>query len=473
MTPILPFHLRCIACLPLVILSGCIQGPNFQKPDDPLPAAWKERASVSDLPLPAEWWKLFGSSELNRLVSQALAGNQDLKAALAKVETARALVGVKRADWFPQVNFGGDTGYQRLSESQFGANFPSDFPAFAFDLERERYKASFDMSYELDLWGRVRRSVESAAASMAAADEMVAAQRVSIAAEVARNYFILRSLDTQAQVVRETIQVRKDAQEMQKSRLEGGLANEIDVARATTELELTNNDLAAIERQRGAAEHALAVLCGKAPAGFKVTSAATLPQPPSIPAGLPSTVLQRRPDVRTAEQNLRSANAEIGVAQASFFPAFKLFGSGGWESVDAATFLNWENRALSIGPSVSLPIFTGGKLKSNLAAAKSRYDEELAKYRQTLLLALREVEDALVDLRGFGRQRDALNRAIASAGDAARLARVRYDKGLASYFEVTDAERTVLQARLWLAQVEGQRLASSVLLLKALGGGWK
>lgn len=456
-------------------LSSCLNFKPFQRPETDLPKRWKERpGKASVAKLPEEWWRSFGSAELNKLVATSLDANQDLKGALARLETGRALIGVKRADWFPQASFGADAAVNRLSASSLKSNFPAGgFPGGALpDLERERYKAAFDMGWELDFWGRVRRGVESAQASAAAEEERVYAQRLSLAGEVARNYFILRSIDQQREILRETIKLREDALGLQKSRFDGGLANEMDVARSRTEVELANNDLAASERQRGSAEHALAVLCGQVPSVFKVASTSTLPGPPSVPAGLPGEVLQRRPDIRAAEQVLRGAYAEIGVAEASFFPTIKLLGSGGLESVKASDFALWENRVLSIGPSVSVPVLQGGRLKANLRAAQSRYDEALAAYRQTILNALREVEDLLLDLQAFSKQRQALVRAKESAQDTSKLATLRYDKGLASYFEVVEADRTVLSTRLAIAQLDGQRLASTVLLMKALGGGF-
>jgi len=464
--------MRPLLILPL-LLASCVVGPNYQRPDAAMPKKWKEGSTTSTQPLPDEWWKLFNCSKLNSLVAQSLTANQDLLGAQARVETARALLGMKRADWFPQLGLAGSFGTQRQSESSFGANLPPGFGNAKDLVERDYYRSSLDLSYELDLWGRVKRSVESAHASVRASDESLSAQRLLIASEVARNYFLLRSFDLQAKVVKDTIALRDEAVKLQKSRFDGGMANEMDVTRAQTEQELAKADLAALERQRGSAEHALAVLCGQPPSSFSVSVDPSLHAPPFVPAGLPSDLLASRPDVRIAEADLESMNAEIGVAKASFFPAFKLTGSGGLDSVDSSTFLEWENRALSIGPSVSLPIFQGGRLKANLRAAKSRYEESTAKYRQTLLIALREVEDAMLDLKSMSNQRAAIDAAMKAADETSRLARVRYEKGLASYFEVVEADRTVLTTKLTLAQIDGQRSVSTVLLIKALGGGWK
>lgn len=471
----LPPLMRSLLLFPLgLVLSSCVVGPAFKRPDDKLPAKWKEgQASTKPQPLPDEWWRAYGSTKLNELVKQAITANQDLAAAKARVETARALIGVKRGDWFPQLNLGGSAGTQRLSASSFGANLPAQFGDVSSLLNRDYFKTSVEMSYELDLWGRVKRGVEAATSTARASDENLAAQRLLLATEVARNYFLLRSLDQQVKVIEETIALRAEAMKLQKSRFDGGMANEMDVTRARTEHELAKADLAATQRQRGSTEHALATLCGASPAEFRVSATDGSNTPPSLAAGMPSTLLQSRPDIRAAEASLQAACAEIGVAKASFYPSFKLLGSGGFDGVQASTFLDWENRVLSIGPSVSLPIFQGGKLKANLRAAKSQYEESLAKYRQTVLIALREVEDSLLDLKMLAVQREAIAAAHKAADETSRLARVRYEKGLASYFEVVEADRTVLTTKLALAQLDGQQMVSNVLLAKALGGGWK
>lgn len=464
---------RAFLCLPALMLACCTVGPEFALPGPSLPAKWKNghSPSLGDLPLPGEWWRLYSSPELNSLITQALSGNQDLRGALARVETARALIGVQAADWFPQLSFKDAMQYERLSLTSFGANLPPGIPLPP--LQRRRFQNLFEFGWELDLWGRVRRGVEGAKAGEAAAAEMLAAQRLSLAAEVARLYFLAHAMDKQIIVVNETLTWRQEAVKLQESRFKGGLANEMDVSRAKTELELARSDLASLERQRGNAENALAVICGQLPSLFKLSRNAALPPPPRLPGGLPSTLLQRRPDIRAAEQKMREANAQIGVAQASFFPAFKIGGAGGLESIGTVDFYDARSRTLTIGPSMTLPIFQGGRLKANLAASKARYEESLAAYRQSILTAIREVEDSMLDSQGYSQQSAALNEAIKAAQETQRLAELRYQKGLASYFEVVDANRTVLNAKLLAAQIDGQRLVASVAMLKALGGGWK
>ncbi len=454
-------------------LCSCQVGPKFNLPALNLPKAWKngQNADISDLPLPDEWWRVYRSDELNQLVSEALTNNQDLHGALFRVETARALVSVQASEWFPQLNAQAGMNNERLSASAFGANLPPGVPLPA--LDRRRFQNLFEFGWELDLWGRVRQGVEGAKANQAAAAETLAAQRLSLAAEVARLHFLTHSMDKQIAVVNETLHWRQEALKLQESRFKGGLANEIDVSRAKTDLELARNDVAALTRQRGNAENALAVLCGQIPSTFKLAQNSALPSPPRLPSGLPSELLQRRPDIRAAEKKMREANAQIGVAKASFFPAFKIGGTGGLESIGTVDFYDAKSRTLTIGPSMTLPIFQGGRLKANLAASKARYEESLATYRQSILTAIREVEDSMLDAQGYSQQSAALNEAIKAAQETQRLAELRYHKGLASYFEVVDANRTVLNAKLLAAQIHGQRLVASVAMLKALGGGWQ
>ncbi|WP_395748752.1 efflux transporter outer membrane subunit [Prosthecobacter sp.] len=463
-----------ILCLSTALTcTSCSVGPDFKLPNVLMPSKWKNGGSVStaDIPVPGEWWKLFGSAELNRLEERAMANNEQLRGALARVETARALVGVQQASWFPTLNMRDAMQYERLSQSSFGANLP---PGVALPkTQRRRFQNLLEEGWEIDVWGRVRRAVEGSKAAQLGAMETLSARRLTIASEVARLYFLAHSLDRQIDVVIGTRTWREEALKLQESRFRGGLANEMDVARARTELEIAHSDLAALQRQRGNAENALAVICGEIPSNFRLAKNSHAMHPPKVPGGLPSTLLQRRPDIRAAEQSMREANAKIGVAAASFYPAFSVNGTGGLESIGTNNFYDQKSKIMTIGPSMTLPIFQGGKLKANLRSAKAGYDETLANYRQTILLALQEVEDSMLDAGAYAKQAASLNAAIAAAQETQRLAQLRYDKGLASYFEVVDANRTVLNTQLLAAQVEGQRLMASVAMLKALGGGWQ
>jgi multidrug efflux system outer membrane protein len=452
-----------------LLLVSCKLGPEFQLPGASGGTKWKQSRSTAATPLPDNWWRLFNDRELDRLVDRALAANNDLAAAKARVDTSRALVGVDRARLFPTLDLSGSAGINRASADSVGANLP---PGANPSLEQQRYRSTFDLAYDPDLWGRNKRAIEASSAQAAASEALLDSQRLGIATEVARQYFLLRGLDAQAIVLQDTIKSRQDSLDIQKSRTEAGLDDGIATSRARTELELANNDLSLVQRQRGSAEHALAVLCGTAPSGFSIGQRNTASSLPDIRPGLPAQVLHRRPDVRAAEQNLRAANAGIGIAEAAFYPNFSLTAGGGFESIDAARFLEWENRVLSLGAGVVAPILNGGANKANYQAALSRYDEALAAYRQSLLIALRDVEDALVDLKGLAKSRASLEGALKSSMETKSLSQERYDKGLTSYFEVVDAERGILQIQLSLSRIEADQRITLAVLAKALGGGW-
>ena len=452
-----------------LLLASCMVGPDFQLPGASGGTKWKQSPSAAAASLPDNWWRLFNDRELTRLVDRALAANNDLAAARARVETSRALVGLDRAKLFPTLDLTGSAGINRSSSDALGANLP---PGASVPLEQQRYRSTFDLAYDPDLWGRNKRAIEASSAQAAAAEALLDSQRLGIATEVARQYFLLRGLDTQAAVLKSTIKSRQDSLDIQKSRTDAGLDDGIATSRARTELELAHNDLSLVQRQRGSAEHALAVLCGTVPSGFSIGAHKTETTLPDIRPGLPAQVLHRRPDVRAAEQNLRAACAEIGIAEAAFYPNFSLTASGGFESIDVARFLDWENRVLSLGAGVAAPILRGGANKANYQAARSRYDEALAAYRQSLLIALREVEDALVDLKGLAKSRASLEGALKSSMETKGLSQERYDKGLTSYFEVVDAERGVLQIQLSLSRLHADQRITLAALAKALGGGW-
>jgi multidrug efflux system outer membrane protein len=452
-----------------LLLASCMVGPDFQLPGVSGGTKWKQSASTAATPLPDNWWRLFNDRELTRLVDRALAANNDLAAAKARVETSRALVGLDRAKLFPTLDLTGSAGINRSSTDALEANLP---PGVNVPLEQQRYRSTFDLAYDPDLWGRNKRAIEASSAQAAAAEALLDSQRLGIATEVARQYFLLRGLDAQAAVLQDTIKSRQDALDIQKSRTEAGLDDGIATSRARTEVELADNDLSLVQRQRGSAEHALAVLCGTAPSGFSIGRSSPVSTLPAIRPGLPAQVLHRRPDVRAAEQNLRAACAEIGIAEAAFYPNFSLTAGGGFESIEVARFLDWENRVLSLGAGVAAPILRGGANKANYQAALSRYDEALAAYRQSLLIALREVEDALVDLKGLAKSRASLESALRSSQDTKSLSQERYDKGITSYFEVVDAERGVLQIQLSLSQLHADQRITLAALAKALGGGW-
>ncbi|PWU09475.1 MAG: RND transporter [Verrucomicrobia bacterium] len=452
--------------LGLLFLAGCAVGPNYSRPTVSNPVNWKETIVATNAPvLPTEWWTIFQDAELNALETEAVHANQDLKRATARVTEARALARVSKADLYPNIAANGAYSRNRLSENRANtAHLDSNFDDFS---------TSFDLHYELDVWGRVRRNVEASKADAGAAAADLEAVLLTLTADVARDYQSLRSLDNEKKVIETTVALRQDALRLQETRYKAGLVNEMDVSRARTELANVEAELQAVTRSRAEVEHALAVLCGQPPASFSVIAKTLNVIPPQVPAGLRSDLLQRRPDIVEAERNLQAANARIGVAKAAFFPVITLTGSAGYASVDLSTIVNWPSHVAAFGPSISVPVFQGGRNRANLKAAEARYDQNVATYRNSILKAFEEVEDSLSDLETLATQSEAVNRALVSARDTSTLATERYQKGLTSYLDVVDAQRAALDAERQQTQLNGQRAVSTILLAKALGGGWQ
>jgi len=450
----------------LALLAGCAVGPNYSRPGVASPTTWKEGTVATNAAvLSPNWWSIFNDAELDLVESQAIEANQDLKQAVARVSEARALARLSEADVYPQVSASGGNTVNRASAN--AAHAPMH------DLQYKDYYRQIELSYEIDAWGRVRHSIEAGKADLAATETDMQVVLLTLTSDVARNYFLLRSLDREREVVQATIALRRDTVQLQETRNQAGLINEVDVTRARTELANVEAELHSITRSRAQVEHALAILCGRAPAEFTVLAAPKNLLPPEIPAGLPSTLLERRPDVVEAEHHLHAECARIGVAEAAFFPTIKLTGYGGGATADLGTLFNWQSRLWSLGPSIHVPIFEGGRNQANLKAAKARYEQSIASYRGTVLNAFREVEDSLSDLSTLTAQGEAVNRALVSARDTATLASQRYQQGLTSYLDVVDAQRAALQAERTEVQLNGQRAVSTILLAKALGGGWE
>jgi multidrug efflux system outer membrane protein len=458
--------------LATLLLAGCAVGPEYRRPSVATPAVWKsstpspawKTAAPRDADARGAWWEIFGDDGLNVLAVQAVHGNHTLEAALARVVQARAAARLSRADLAPTLEANPSYSKFRRSLSSIGSAGRS--------IESETFDAPFDLSYEVDLWGKVRRAFQAAGAEAQAGAAAYEAVRLTLTAEVARTYFALRALDAEADALRQTVQLRRDALDLVRQRHEAGVAGELDVARVRTELANAEAESADVDRRRAELENALAVLVGKPASQFVLSRSPLAEDPPVTPPGLPSAVLERRPDVAEAERAMASANARIGVAQAAFFPVIRLTGSGGFVSTEVDSLFEWENRVWSLGPSVSAPLFAGGRNVANLQATRSAYDETVANYRQRVLVAFQEVEDALINLRLLAEQAEAQARVLTAAREAAAISMARYRQGLIGFLDVVDAERARLQAERAMAQVRGRRMAATVLLIKALGGGW-
>ena len=450
-------------------------GPDYKQPSNSIPVNykavelgnWKKGRPLDNVPK-GNWWEIFSDTNLNALESQALQANQQLKAAVARVDQARSTARVARSQLLPSLNL--DPSYTRERYS------PNANPSFG-NITANTFSTPLDLSYEVDLWGRVRRSFQSARADAQASLADYYSVLLTLESDVAQNYFALRSLDAEIATVNGTIDLRHEQVRLVRSRLEGGIGSELDVAQAETELATTEADAASLAQRRDQLENAIAILAGKNPANFKLAALENAntnwnPQPPEIPAGLPADLLERRPDVAQAERQLASANAKIGVAKAAFFPVLSLTGSGGYLSGDVSTLFNWDSRTWSIGPSLSLPIFAGGRNRANYQRSQAAFQESLALYRHQILIAFGEVEDGLSGIHYLAVQSEAQERAVTSARRAADLATDRYRSGIVAYIEVVDANRDALSAERANAQLAGQRLIAGVQLIKALGGGW-
>jgi multidrug efflux system outer membrane protein len=447
-------------------------GPDYARPPVATPATYREAetfgswktAAPADTAVRGEWWKLFADPTLDAFEARALSGNQDLRATAARVEQARAAAGLARSNYWPQLAVD-----PAVTRDRYSSTTDNVLPRSLTTT----YSAPLVASWEIDLFGRVRRLNESARADAAASAATFESVRLALTAEVAATYFSLHGLDRELALVRDTTALRRRAVDLIAARLKSGAAGELDVARAETELASAEADAAALTNRRASLQNAFAVLVGVPASDFNVASVSALPAlPPTVPAGLPAELLERRPDIAAAERALAAANARIGVAKTAFFPAISLTGSAGFVSGDVDHLFNADSRAWSIGPSLYLPIFQGGRNRANLERSRAAFDESVAVFRQRVLIAFREVEDALTATRLLAEQSAAQDRALVSARRAASLAQTRYDAGYVSYLEVIDAQRTSLATERASAQLAALRLNTGVSLIKALGGGW-
>jgi len=458
------------------LLSTCALaqvGPNYERPATETPAKFKNvtwRAATPAAHLPkGEWWKVYHDSKLSDLEARATENNQQLKAAIARFDQARAAARMSRADFFPTISLPLTAEHQGTS-----AQMPTPFPLNGVRYDGPAYNALMDFGWELDLWGKIRRSVEADKANAAASADAIHNVLLGIQADIASNYFKLRALDTEIRLVREAVNWRREALKIAKARVQAGAGSELEQAQSETEVATAEAEISSLQAQRDQIENVLSTLIGTSAASFRVpVNASNLTSPPSLPAGVPSDLLERRPDISQAERQLAAATARIGVAKAQFFPSIKLIGRGGFQSGDIDFLMEPTSLMWSMGPSISVPLFAAGKNRFNLQKSKAMHDEALAMYRQAFLGAVADVETSLSSLRNLSTQSAAQQRARASAERAASLAKTRYESGASPYLNVIEANRTTLITQRATAQIAGQRLVASVSLIKALGGGWE
>lgn len=446
-------------------LSGCAVGPNYKKPAESYTTPWKNKnpsEAVADFVMPQQWWKLFNDETLNRLEALAIGNNQDLAIAMANVDKARALARVERSNLAPEIAFNPSVERSRSSSSAFG------FPA----RTTTTYDLPLDLSYEVDIWGRVRRSFAARRAEAQAEESAYGTIFLTLSADVARNYFEIGAIDAEIDALTKAVELRQRAVDMLKLRFEEGMNSELTFFQAQTQLSQAQADLVDANRRRENVINVLAVLCGQNASEFTLPQQALTTLTPQIPPGVPSTILKARPDIAEAERLMAAASEEVGIAQAAFFPTITLTGSAGYTSIDSGNLLDWENRVWSIGPSASLPIFNAGRLNAQKKAQQAEYQRTVAEYKKRVLVSFSEVENALADIHRRQEQYAAQKTLLDSATKAAELSIQRYKEGLVSFLEVIDTERSRLEAERDTIAIQSQVLISSVHLIKALGGGW-
>jgi NodT family efflux transporter outer membrane factor (OMF) lipoprotein len=453
-------------------LAGCgTVGPDFVAPKAiDTPAYRHAGAALDTARLPATWWTVFGDATLNSLEQRALHDSPSVKASAQRLLQAQAQLGVVRAGQRPNVSVSTSVSNSRSSsETSQGIAFGHR------SIEGNNFAVGASLSYELDLWGRVRRVVESADAQALAAQDDRDGVILLLSSQVAGAYWQLRGLDTELAVLKDALASRREAQELVEARFNAGLSNELDVSRTRIERANAEADLQEVQRLRNQVEHGLAVLLGASPSAPLVAAnaGAPLPQPPAIPVGLPVSLLGQRPDLAASVANLKAFNAQIGVAAGAFYPSLTLTGNFGYASESLREITSSGAQTFSIGPlALSLPVFDGGRNRANLALAKARYEEAVANHEGRLLTALREVEDALSDVRQREQQARAQDQARQAAARAVEVAQARYSRGVSTYLDVTDAQRSSLQADRAAAQIGTQRLLAAVAVARSLGGGW-
>ena len=456
-------------CLSATFLGGCTVGPKYVRPTTEVPSSYKEadwkNAEPSDAISKGKWWEVYQDPQLNALEDKISVSNQSLKVAQAQFQEARAAVRIARSALFPNVT--GGVSITRFHQSSNRPLFSSSGTKNYAD-----YQIPFDASYEADVWGRVRRTVEASRSEAQASAADLANVELSLRAELALDYFQLRGVDAQKQLLDSTVVSFQKAFELTNSRYNGGIASAVDVAQAQTILETTRAQDVDLGVQRAAFEHAIAVLIGKPAAEFSLQPMPLTVPPPPLPEALPSQLLERRPDIAAAERRVQEANAQIGVARAAYFPLITLSGTGGFESAVITTLIQGPSGFWSLGGAAVETIFDAGRRRGVTQQAFAAYDQNVATYRQTVLTAFQNVEDNLAALRILQDEAQVENAAVASAEHSVALSLNRYRGGIANYLEVTTAQSAALADERTAVDILTRRMTASVLLIKAIGGGW-
>lgn len=460
-----------------IFISGCAVGPNYVRPEatevpenyQVISSEWKTATPSANLPK-GKWWEVFGDSVLNQLEDNALTANQNLSATAARFEQARAQANVAFSGLFPNIGVGGAATRQHDSENRPLSNTgKAAGQAYTYN----NFAVPFDLNWELDLWGRVRRQVEAVRANVDASADELESVKLEITSEVAADYFTLRALDADKQFLDSTIQVYRKALQLVRNRRAGGLVSDLDVAQAETVLRTAEAQVPDDELQRQKFQDALAVLTGWNASLFHLAEMPLDTVPPAIPPGIPSELLERRPDVAAAERHMAAANANIGVATAAFFPTISLGTVAGFQSTNSSTLFNAPSGLWAVGASLFQPLFEGGKLKAQLSLAKGAYAETVADYRQSVLSAFADVEDNLAAQRYLADEYRANLSALQSATRQLEIADNQYRAGLVSYLNVSSAQTTALGIQRVVNRLRGARFVAAIALIKSIGGGLK
>ncbi len=457
-------HLGALS-LVLFLLAGCTLGQDYVRPAVDSPEAWRVNYDAAAETANTRWWELFDDPVLNGLINTALRENKDIRIAAARVEEFAARVDIFRSGAYPQLSYDGEGSRNRDSRDAFDG-VPKG------DRNYNNYSIAANLSWELDLWGRIRRATEAARAELLAQEENRRAVILSLVSAVATSYVTLRQLDQQLEVSRETLADRSESLELFKMKFKGGVVSELEIAQVRTEYEQAAAAIPPLERSIALTENALSVLLGQNPGAMLRGKTIDELALPAIPAGVPAQLLARRPDIRSAEQSLVAADARVDVARSQYFPTISLTGLFGYASDSLSDLLGNSANTWSVGGSALGPIFTGGRISAQVRASEAVQRQTLVGYLLTIQTAFREVDDALVSVQKSREQLVAEGRRVAALSDYARLARLRYDEGYASYIEVLDAQRFLFDAELQYVAVQGDVYASLIGTYKAMGGGW-
>ena len=463
-----------------LFLGGCMVGPKYVKPSVPMAPAFKEQppqsfkesdgwkpAQPGDQTLRGKWWEIFGDPQLNELEEEVPQSNQDLKVAEARFRQARSMIRFNRSAEFPTISTS-----PGIVNERFSANQPY-FPASLANNGTGAFTLPFDLSYEVDLWGRVRRTVSASREEAQASAADLQTANLSLHAELAADYFELRSADAQKQLLDDTVKAYSDAVQLTQNRFEGGASPRSDVAQAKTQLDAAMVADTDITVTRAQFEHAIATLIGEPPAEFNLAAAPHAPlQLPSIPVGLPASLLERRPDIAAGERRVAEANDQIGIARAAYFPSLIIGATGGFTGTSITNWLNWPSRMWAVGPQLSETLFDAGRRHAVSESATANYDGTVASYRQTTLTAFQEVEDNLAALRILETEAQQQQQATSSAADTLQLFTNRYVGGVDNYLQVITAQTVLLTNQRNDIDIQRRRMDASVLLVKAIGGGW-